>query len=338
MPAVFFDESGYTGRNLLDPAQPRFVIASSRIDEDDAARILADAFPHFKGNELKFQDVWKRYRQRLAPLCAAVGERANDIYIWQLDKKFCVLQKMIDFLVEPVAYEAGRDFYKNAHAYKYSNYVHFGLTQIGSPELYDATVAAYFEFARDPNEASLGRLRFRLNVFASSSPEEVRFFFKTAAIGAQIFHDHCDIETFRDTLEIYVTSMLSCVSYWAHDAKSDLDLRHDQSNAFFAQKELWDALTSKDVEEQWHPVANGPPIKFPLPVGATTSLDSKSSAAIQLCDLLAGGTRCREHRRQQRARCRILQAICLLAAREHPAPRHSEMGVDRQGHSSVVER
>jgi hypothetical protein len=290
MTAVFFDESGYTGRNLLDPAQPLFVIASSRIDEGDAARILSDAFPRFKGEEFKFADVWKRYRQRLVPFCAALGERASDLYRWQVDKKFCVLQKMIDFLVEPIAYQAGLDFYRNAHAYKYSNLIYSVLNHICSPELYDATVAAYFEFARDPNEASLNRLRFRLQLFATSCSDEIRSFFDTALLGALSFHEHSSIETFKDTMEIYVTSMLSCVSHWAQDTTEDLDLRHDQSNGFFAQKELWDILTSKDVEEQWHPVANGPPIRFPLPVRATNSLDSKSSAAIQLCDLLAGLT------------------------------------------------
>lgn len=298
MTDVFFDESGYTGRNLLDPAQPLFVISSSRVDEGDAARILSDAFPRFKGEEFKFADVWKRYRQQLVPFCAALGERASDLYLWQVDKKFCILQKMIDFLVEPIAYKAGLDFYKNAYAYKYSNYIYFGLNYVCSPDLYDATVEAYFEFARDPNEASLSHLRFRLQLFAASCPEEIRFFFDTALLGAMNFHKHSSIETFKGTLEIYVTSMLSCVSHWAQNATEDLYLKHDQSNGFFAQKELWEALTSKDVEEQWHPVANGPPVKFPLPVGATTSLDSKSSAAIQLCDLLAGLTAKIRNRRE----------------------------------------
>lgn len=289
---VFFDESGYTGKALLSPVQPRFVIASSIIGEDESGRLLADAFPRFQGQEFKFQEVWRREgsRRRLAHLCENIGTRAQDVYVWQIDKKFCVLTKMIDFLIEPVAHRAGYDFYKNAHAYRYSNYVHFGLNHIGSPELYDATVNAYYEFARDPSEATLERLRFRLAVMAKSVPDDVRFFFSTALVGAQIFHHHSDIDTFKSTMEIYVTSMLNCVSYWANGIKGDLDLYHDQSNSFFAQKVLWDALMSKDVDEQLHPVANGPPIRFPLPVRSTNSLNSKASSAVQLCDLIAGVT------------------------------------------------
>jgi hypothetical protein len=290
MPAVFFDESGYTGRNLLDPAQPMFVIASSLIGEYDAARILADAFPRFKGDELKFQDVWKRHRQRLVPLCTSLGERAADLYVWHIDKKFCVLQKMIDYLIEPIAYEAGHDFYKNSYAYKYANYIYFGLTQIGTPELYSATLTAYYEFVCDPTNASLGRLQYRLSLFESSGPAEMKFFFEMAGLGAEHLYRSGTVEGLRGSLEVYVTSMLNCVGFWSQRVDGELDIFHDQSNSFFAQKDLWDALTSKEVAEQLHPVANGPPIKFPLPVGQTNSLDSKTSAAIQLCDLLAGLT------------------------------------------------
>jgi hypothetical protein len=288
MASIFFDESGYTGRNLLDPSQPHFVIASSRVDDLESARILADIFPRFKGVEVKFKDVWRRYKDRLLPLCEALGERASDLYLWQVDKKFCVLQKLIDYLVEPVAYRAGYDFYKNAHAYKYSNYVYFGLNRIAAPELYDSTVQAFYEFASEPHDASLSRLVFRLRLFASSAPAEMKFFFDIALQGALKFHEHSNIKTFKDSLEIYITSMLNCVGFWSQNAKEDLDLYHDRASVFFSQKDLWNALISKKVSDQLHPVANGPPIRFPLPVGSTNSLDSKSNKAIQICDLLAG--------------------------------------------------
>mgnify|MGYP000557229709 CR=1 FL=1 len=288
MTAIFFDESGYTGRNLLDPVQPLFVIASCRISEVEAAAILNDAFPRFKGAELKFSDVWRRNRRGVIAICKALGDRAKDVFVWQVDKKFCVLLKMIDFLIEPVAYDAGFDFYKNAYAFKYANYIYIGLALIGSPELYDATVRAYLAFAREPSDPALERLRFQLELFASSAPEEIRFFFSTALVGMQLFHKHSNIATFDDTLEIYLTSMLASVAYWAERATDELDLFHDQSSSFFARKEMWDALMSKEVKEQWHPVANGPPVKFPLPVRSTTSLNSKASAGVQVCDLIAG--------------------------------------------------
>lgn len=288
MASVYFDESGFTGRDLLNSEQQFFVLVSTVISNQDAEFILRAAFPRYQGEEFKFQNIWRRYRQRLVPFCIALGERITDVFIWSVDKKFCVLQKLIDFLVEPVAHDAGYDFYRNAYAYRYSNYIYFGLNHIGTRELYDATVRAYFEFASDPSSQGLERLIFQLRIFASSAPSETRFFFETAALGAERFHLSSRMETFRDTLEIYVTSMLSHVSYWSQRTSGSLELYCDRSKEFFDQQELWSALTSQEVDEQWHPVANGPPVRFPLPVGSTTSVDSRSSPAIQLCDLLAG--------------------------------------------------
>jgi len=49
--AIYIDESGYTGRALLDPAQPLFCVASSLIGDEEAEEILRRAFPTFGGEE-----------------------------------------------------------------------------------------------------------------------------------------------------------------------------------------------------------------------------------------------------------------------------------------------
>jgi hypothetical protein len=289
---IFFDESGFTGEALLDPVQPHFVIASSIIKDAAAKKLLEAAFPDYQGPEYKFRNIWsrERSRKRLVEFCGRLGEFNSSLFVWQVDKKFCVLTKMIDYLMEPLAHAAGQNFYQNAYAYKLANYVHFGLTHVGSPELYDAAVNTYYDFARDPTDASLVGMQNRLKLLENSAPEELRFFFRSCWLGATLFHKFYDIEAFKGNLEIYLTSMLKSVGHWSLKASTPLRLFHDQSNAFFAQRELWRAITSPDVPPQFHPVANGPAIPFPLPIKMSEAVDSKTSAAIQLCDIVAGLT------------------------------------------------
>lgn len=52
--ALYFDEPGYTGRQLLDPLQKHFVPVSSRIDDGTANDILRTSFPNYQGDEFKF--------------------------------------------------------------------------------------------------------------------------------------------------------------------------------------------------------------------------------------------------------------------------------------------
>ena len=42
---LYFDESGQTGTNLLDPDQAFFSVCSTDLDEAEGRRILRDHFP-----------------------------------------------------------------------------------------------------------------------------------------------------------------------------------------------------------------------------------------------------------------------------------------------------
>lgn len=286
---LYFDESGYTGRQLLDPLQRHFVLASASIDDATALDILGESFPAYQGQEFKFEKLWgkPRSRQRLGAFAEHVGHHADRLYVWHIDKRFSLLIKMLEYLMEPEIYEAGYDWYAGYGA-GIANYFHYGLTQEARPGHYEATLAAYYAFARRPTETSRRKLYEDLVDLRRRAPKEIQFIFEACISGVVDFHRYHEMATFQDTLEIYVTSMLNAVGYWAGTGLTDLDINHDESSAFFRQADLWAALTSPHVGVQLHPVRNGPPIAFPLPVAATTSRKSQDSTAVQLCDVVAG--------------------------------------------------
>lgn len=61
---LFFDESGYTGYDLLNPDQPIFCIASSDIGDQEAQAILEGSCPGYQGAEYKFSQFWRRKSRR----------------------------------------------------------------------------------------------------------------------------------------------------------------------------------------------------------------------------------------------------------------------------------
>ena len=63
---IYFDESGNTGTELLDPQQPYFTTGSTDIPEDEAAAIIRRCFRQHKGAELKSKDIFKRHQGRRA--------------------------------------------------------------------------------------------------------------------------------------------------------------------------------------------------------------------------------------------------------------------------------
>jgi hypothetical protein len=174
---LYFDESGFTGYNLLDQTQPIFAIASADIEEQRAREILAESFPRYRGDEYKFSDIWRsRNRAGLLKYAEHLRDFADLSFIYFAVKRFAVLTKIVDFLIEPYITDAGYDFYGDGFCWKYANCIHFGLTQFAPPELLDALLRNYQAFSRNPSLDSLALLHSQLSIMAASSGEPVQIF------------------------------------------------------------------------------------------------------------------------------------------------------------------
>lgn len=288
---LYFDESGFTGYNLLDPMQPIFAIASADVGEEQASEILRDCFPNYRGAEFKFTNIWStNQRTGLLKFAEHLKPLENHVFAYMIDKRFVVLTKIVDFLIEPYITKAGYDFYDEGFCWKYCNYIHYGLTKFSSPELYESLVNVYQAFSRNPTEENLARLHWRLTVMAASTEEYVQIFFKQMELGARLFHELNDIETFKGSDELQVTTMVAVISHWRGKYKDDFAVVHDASSNFLRGQKIWDRITNNNVPKQFHRNGDGTMTEFPLRVVSTAPANSKDNVAIQFCDVLAGLT------------------------------------------------
>lgn len=288
---IFFDESGFTGTDLTNRAQPFFTIASSTVPDEQAAQILADSFPGYGGAEFKFTNVWKRDRHRanLARFAERLPEFADQLFVWAMDKRFNLLVKMLDYLVEPMMYARGFDFYKAGYCQRYVNTVHGDILALGSEELYSDTVELWDRFARSPTDNSLAELRTFFDTQARQRTGPLSNLYLTLRQGVDEFIERNQIvEEFEESNEMQVTSMLSSVIWWRQRDRDDFAVVHDQSSSFFKNASMWAALVRNDAPPTVHQLGNGSQVEFPLRVLSTTSVTSHESAAVQLCDILAG--------------------------------------------------
>lgn len=120
---VYFDESGQSGSHLLDVNQPYFSLGSTNIEEAEAAEIIARCFPRTQADELKAQNVLRRKAGRRAFLdfASEVGNRPGHFCAAKVGKRFTVIAKMVDNLVEPVLRAQGYDFYAGDYAAQFAN-------------------------------------------------------------------------------------------------------------------------------------------------------------------------------------------------------------------------
>lgn len=291
MTTIYLDESGYTGDDLANAEQPFFVVASSVIGDAEAAAILRRCFPRYQGREYKFSNIWKRPTSRdgLRTLAREIPAFQDRVYLWIIDKRFCLLTKMLDYLIEPVFYGMGRDFYAGGYAQRFMNSAHRDILAHGSEALYDETVRTWDAFARAPGAGTVEALRRLLDRTARDTPPPLNGLYAAARMGLSDFLASNDrLEDFSDSSEIQLTSVFSTVIWWRQHRPEDFRLVHDESSNFLRQRDTWDTLLRHDFVSPPQPQGNGTLVEFPLRVTSTASAASHNSPAIQLCDVLAG--------------------------------------------------
>jgi hypothetical protein len=326
---IYCDESGFTGHNFLDKDQPFFAIASTDLDEVAAEAILKTSFPRYRGSEFKFGKLWgTNNKYGIVRFCRELQARKDSVLLWIIDKKFIALTKMVDFLVEPCVTEAGFDFYADGFCWKYANYIHYGITEFGEPELYDTLVQAYQAFSRAPSEQALMRLQHHLAIISRSLSEPIDSLVGQMALGAELFKRYHSIDTFKGSDEIQLTSLLALVSDWRKKHLEDFAIVHDASSNFFRHRTLWEKITNSNVPPQTHPLGDGSVVQYPLRVTSTQSINSRDCYSVQLCDVLAGlATKYFDPRQDERERELLAEALERFPIRLHTLPHERACGI-----------
>jgi hypothetical protein len=288
---IYIDESGYTGDDLYNPDQPYFTIASSLIGDDEAAAILHRCFPRYQGAEFKFGNIWKRdtHRNGLRALTREIPLLADRLFFYVIDKRFSLIVKMFEYLVEPTFTAGGYDYYGNGYARRYMNTIHRDLLQFGSEDLYEETAKRWDAFARTPTRFTMDALREHLGKTAASSEHPISTIFALLAEGARRFElDNPDLKAFTESSEIQLTAVLASVVHWRQRRPEDFNVVHDESSNFLRQRDIWDTILRDDCKPGPVEIGDGTSVEFPLRVRSTTAVRSHLSAAVQLCDVIAG--------------------------------------------------
>jgi hypothetical protein len=286
---LYFDESGFTGYNFLDPNQPIFSVASTDIPPSPAESILKTSFPDYKGEEFKFSNIWNsRQSRNLTRFAENFKNSEGNAFIYNVDKEFCVLLKIVDFLIEPFYTNAGYNFYADGFCWKYANYIFFGLTHIDPEKLLPEIMGKYQTFSRNPTPQSLLVLRDELEKLIDRTSDETKVILCQMKKGAEYFNHFNDIENFKSTNDIQLSAMLASVAHWRQNCEEDLIVVHDNASNFSRQRNVWSKITSPTAAKHLHPLGDGSFVQYPLRVANTIAEDSKTNYSIQLCDILAG--------------------------------------------------
>jgi len=277
------DESGYTGFDLLNRAQCFQGATAIAISDNDAARLIQEHFPRLQASELKYRSLVRRtgYRQSLLELQRTVLSDYKCVtYI--CDKRFLLLLMFLDYAVEPFYHQRGCDFYKDGHNFVLASVLYTAGPTVLGKAAFEAVQAAFQRAVKEKTQDALRelvlsarRLRWRelpeaLGPLVQASPEILS---TIATPGVT-----------TDAAMVVLQALICRMEVMANDAYR---VEHDQSKNLSHYHDILQQYIDHQHEVEFRQ-SQITTMRFPLKLTSVTEVDSKTSPAVQIADVLIG--------------------------------------------------
>jgi hypothetical protein len=283
---IFIDESGYTGEDLFNAEQPFFTLASLNLSEEKCKFLTDKYFGEINARELKHSNILK-YPKQQEMVTNFLKELANtpDIVKFSVsDKRYVLITKMVDNLIEPLLYESGYDLYNQGGNIGLSNVLYYMYKTHLSKIEFEDILRNFQIMMRERTTVSYENFFKIFNNTFSNELDELNDFFKLWYLKKSPE----DIFSFpKNNLNIAFTCAFKMVADWSKISKKQHSLIHDNSSNMSKEKKLWDYLVGTDIPSSV--VGYDTRImKLPIQLKETSFVDSKDWSGLQLADILAG--------------------------------------------------
>ena len=149
-PVVYVDESANSGQNLLDPHQPVFTVAGVHLPDYLAASIVDEVRGQLPRNlrEPKYTSLAGSSGGRKALMNAFARLPEGSVRTYLVHKRFMVMTKMVDVIVEPMAHRDGYNLYEGKETLALANMLHLAGPVMGDADAYDRMLQAFVNWVR----------------------------------------------------------------------------------------------------------------------------------------------------------------------------------------------
>lgn len=294
---IYMDETGFTGEDLMSESQPVFVHVSTDLTDEEARNLFDRYFSGVRVRELKHSKLSRRpsHQRKILDFLQGVKSSPQRFTSCVCHKRFLLLTYLVDLWVEPAMRKYGIDLYKDGANLGLANMAYYCLKSFQSDAYLSDILIRFQHMMRK-------RTLLSYNVFwdklyrdfhtLDKNTNDILVFFLGGE--RELGFPHLRSLPNRSIDPIFTTAH-STVGHWRKHKDQPLKLVHDQSSNFAKDKELWDLMTSPDMDRATIGIP-GREMRFPLNVAETKFTASKEHLQLQYCDLLAGACATRARR------------------------------------------
>lgn len=287
---IYFDESGFTGNNLLHPHQKYFSYASVATDDAEAKGFVENLVSKYgiQGGELKGSNLVKFHNGRKAidEIFNTFGDRLK---VSISNKKFALACKFYEYIFEPCYSDINSLFYGVGFHRFIANilYVEFEARGAGA----EAIFAEFEELMRTRDENRLEAI-FASSIRAENSPiiTQIREFAQCQgdAIRAELI-SLGEVGVGKWILDLTNTSLYTLLANWGTQYR-EITAICDPSKPLQHNQGIFNAMVGRNREQVFSDlIGERHPITFNLS-GPIEFADSKMTHGIQIADAVAAAT------------------------------------------------
>jgi len=289
MKRVFFDESGNTGQNLIDEADPIFVLASCSFQVDEEEEVLSH-FQQFKGPELKFSRLRKTAAGQKAVLAflAAAQVTSKTAAAFVIHKPFMVVTKFCDLVLEPSFRKAGVDFYKRGTNIATANLLTTTMPVLLNPTTWSNFLSLFVRVLRERTPSLFDEWQTSAKLtysYLEHAEPELAYFIAPVCLmsdSSELLERLGD-----DELDPLVPAYYVVVDHWGKAIKEEYEIFADASKVLARERSRLLTLSDRNLK----PVSAGydrRKMDLPLKVSGIVAVDSTAYRQVQLADVLCG--------------------------------------------------
>ena len=286
---LYFDESGFTGADLLCPQQPYFCLASVLFTDDELDIIKKDIGADKYGKELHFKNLHTNWEGRkiLKKLFAHPLLDKSHIITGIALKRYCVYAQIVDILIETYFFEKGYNLYKGKQNVNLANALYCFAVSHNNKTMVREFEEAFVSMIRSPKTDLCRAFFLKLDKLIKS--EDTCNQFKDL-----LFLIVLSKETLGDALvtddPFYLdntTSMFfAIIQKWYKRTEQEFNIFFDDSKPIKKHLTLLEGL--RDIKKSKTIVGYDTRKHIlPLPMGTIKLVDSKDYFGIQIADIIA---------------------------------------------------
>jgi hypothetical protein len=284
---IYFDESGFTGNNLLSPDQRYFAYASVACDDAEAETFVNELIKKYgiQGGELKGSKLirFNKGRKAIDEILVRFGDRLK---ISISEKKFALACKFHEYIFEPCYSEANSLFYGIGFHRFIANilYVEFVARGAGAEQIFEE----FEELIRNKDESKLE------SIFSSSAHPKNSQILRQVREFAQYRADDIrrELESLGDTgvgkwaLDLTSSALFTLLANWGTIYPS-ITAICDPSKPLQENQGVFNAMVNREDEQIFSELmGERHPITFNLSEPLVFA-DSKVTHGIQIADVAA---------------------------------------------------